>query len=297
MIVRHFLQISKSLFSTLVAFLWLTCLCQADVSVVVRGPWAYEIFPKNGSMPGQLILIAPQDSFGHHNPSILHKGGELPISLGGNTLSFVYPPGTGPSSATPPASCDPGDVANGYCNRGFTQDALNHLVSSNSAYVLSLPIPDGYGPAQTYPSDVRTNWSDANEHHATYATDMVFTYSGPTQFCFPSCPYDFEGGNIIDIWMQPNGTLPTFCDMDSRHAFHMLTKTLKLDSKLFEDFPGRHYRDSLCLALDEQNPNYANLKIFSLWWRRNSSCNISAILHTDLTTFRTAPAELTKRYL
>jgi hypothetical protein len=240
--------------------LTLTCAADTTVSVVVRGPWAYEMIPQSGPTPGQLILIAPQDSLGHHSPSILHKDGELPISIGKNilnSLSFDYAAGTAPST-TVPASCDPKKVANGYHYSGFTQDALNTLIKSGNAYILSLPMPDGCAPAQEYESDVRTHWSDP-EKHATYATDMVFTYAGPTKFRFGSGVYDFEGGNILDLWMQPKGTLPPFCDMDSRHAFHMLTKTLGLGSQLFEDFPGRRYRDPLCLLLDEQHPNYTNV--------------------------------------
>jgi hypothetical protein len=235
--------------ATILSLLVPLCRANTTVSVVVRGPWAYAIVGSGTN--AHLVLIAPKDDEGHYPPSVMSLKEDLELSSSAqNVLTFV--------AQVQPLSpkCD-SITDNGYPAPMKAADFNSLYTSPNNYYVVVLPVPDSCAPSQEFKSDISTTFNAPHPNPTLYPAGMMFTYTvSAAGFNMNNStkPYDFEGGNEIDIWMQPNGGESSFCDMDSRHAFHSLVTTLKLT--LFEDFNEKSgYRDHTCLAIDEQNPH------------------------------------------
>jgi hypothetical protein len=233
--------------------LTLTCAADTTVTVVVRGPWAYAETSTN------LILIAPVDNDdGHYAPAIFHLNGEVELDPGVPYSLTLAPP----SHPTTPQLCGK-STGYGY-GVDFDAKKLKNLQASpqQNMYLISLPLPDSCTATQLSKSDIGTTYYSSTVNELPYATDMTFTYTVSSPgFNIPSLgPYSFEGNNMIDIMMEPTGEYEKFCDLDSRHAFHILVQALGL--KLFEDFKEPydkpdHYRDQECKPLDPQNDGSA----------------------------------------
>jgi hypothetical protein len=219
--------------------------------VVVRGPWAYAETATN------LILIAPVDNDnGHYPPSVFNLGGEVVLGSGKlykmDFVSQTHPAGPQPCGTSPDGY--------GYLV-GFDIKKFNRLQTSppSNIYIMSLPLPDSCTATQQFVSDIGTSYFSSVVNKQLYATDMTFTYTvsdRDKRFTLGGAsPYPIEGGNMIDIMMEPSGQITDYCNLDSRHAFYILVQALGL--KLFEDFeepgPPPHYRDQDCKPLDPQN--------------------------------------------
>jgi len=232
--------------------LTLTCAADTTVAVVVRGPWAYAETSTN------LILIAPVDNDdGHYPPSVFNLGGEVVLKPG-SLYSLTLAP---PSHPTAPQLCGKSS-AYGY-KTDFDASTLTQLQTTppSKTYIISLPLPDSCTATQQSKSDIGTTFYGSTVDEQLYATDMTFTYTVSSNvFKLNGTTYQVEGGNMIDIMMEPTGEFGMFCDLDSRHAFQILVQALGL--KLFEDFKEpydnpAHYRDQDCKSLDPQNDGSA----------------------------------------
>jgi hypothetical protein len=230
--------------------LTLTCAADTTVAVVVRGPWAYAETSTN------LILIAPVDNDdGHYPPSVFNLGGEVVLNGGKlykmDFASQIHPTAPQPCGTTP----DYGYLA------GFDKNKFNSLQTAppSNIYIISLPVPDSCTATQKFESDIGATYYGSTVNNLIYATDMTFTYTvkdTDKTFRLGGLTYPVEGGNMIDIMMEPTGQITGYCNVDSRHAFQILVQAIGL--KLFEDFKEpydnpNHYRDQECKSLDPQN--------------------------------------------